>query len=52
MGTIHNFPIGFSFMGSGYTEPQLISLAYAYEQATKKRIAPSFIKTSIPEKVQ
>jgi amidase len=52
MGTIHNLPIGFSFMGSAYTEPQLISLAYAYEQATKKRIAPSFIKTSIPEKVQ
>lgn len=48
MGTIHNLPIGFSFMGGAYTEPQLIALAYAFEQATKQRIFPLFMRTSIP----
>jgi len=51
MGMIHNLPIGLSFVGGAYSEPQLFSLAYAYEQATKKRMAPAFLKTSIPEKV-
>jgi amidase len=50
MGMIHNLPIGLSFMGSAYTEPQLISLAYSYEQATKKRMTPVFIQNSIPDK--
>ncbi len=49
MGTVHNLPIGFSFMGGAYTEPQLLSLAYAFEQATKKRMTPLFLKTSLPE---
>jgi amidase len=51
MGMVHDLPIGLSFVGSAYTEEKIISLAYAYEQATKKRIAPTFITTSIPEKV-
>jgi amidase len=49
MGIVHDLPVGLSFIGTAYSEPQLISLAFAYEQATKKRAAPSFIKTSIPE---
>ncbi|HYJ64661.1 MAG TPA: amidase family protein, partial [Parafilimonas sp.] len=51
MGIVHDLPVGLSFIGTAYSEPQIISLAYAYEQATKKRTAPSFIKTSVPEKV-
>jgi amidase len=51
MGMVHDLPIGLSFVGGAYTEEKIISIAYAYEQATKKRIAPTFIKTSIPEKV-
>jgi len=51
MGMIHNLPIGLSFVGGAYSEPQLFSLAYAYEQATKKRAIPAFLKTGIPEKV-
>lgn len=51
MGMIHNLPIGFSFMGTAYTEPQLISIAYSYEQATRKRIAPTFIANSISGQV-
>lgn len=49
MGMVHNLPIGLSFVGGAYTEEKIISLAYAYEQATKKRTAPTFIKTSIPQ---
>lgn len=47
MGMVHHLPIGLSFIGGAYTEPQLISLAYSFEQATKKRVAPTFISSSI-----
>lgn len=47
MGMVHHLPIGLSFIGGAYTEPQLISLAYSFEQATKKRVAPMFISNSI-----
>jgi amidase len=33
-------PMGVSFTGMACGEPRLIELAYAFEQATKKRIAP------------
>ncbi len=33
-------PISIIFMGKAYTEPTLISIAYVYEQATKKRKPP------------
>lgn len=48
MGAVHHLPIGLSFFGAAYTEPQLISMAYAYEQATKKRTAPGFIGNANP----
>jgi amidase len=35
-------PVGATFSGLAWSEAKLISLAYAYEQATKKRIAPIF----------
>ena len=34
-------PFGVSFTGGACTEPRLIELAYAFEQATKRRRAPS-----------
>jgi amidase len=34
-------PFGVSFTGMACSEPQLIALAYAFEQATKRRVAPS-----------
>ena len=49
MGFVHELPIGLSFIGAAYTEANIISLAYAYEQVSKKRTAPSFIKTSIAD---
>ncbi len=44
-GIAYNLPVGLSFFSGAYAEPQLISMAYAYEQATKKRTVPSFIKS-------
>lgn len=44
-GFSHNLPVGISFFGRAYSEPTLIKLAYAYEQATKHRRAPQFIPT-------
>ena len=38
--TQHGLPIGISFYGKPYTEPRLIGLAYAFEQATKARKPP------------
>jgi amidase len=42
MGSWHDLPMGFSFFGAAWSEGELIKMAYAYEQASKKRIAPKF----------
>jgi amidase len=34
-------PFGVGFTGTACSEPKLIAIAYAFEQATKKRVAPS-----------
>ena len=39
-GYVYGLPVGISFFGRAYTEPKLIRLAYAYEQATKHRRPP------------
>jgi amidase len=44
-GFWHNLPVGISFFGRAYSEPTLVKLAYAYEQASKHRRAPTFIPT-------
>jgi len=35
-----NLPVGVTFFGRPYSEPTLIKLAYAYEQATHHRVPP------------
>jgi amidase len=35
-------PFGVGFTGGACSEPRLIEIAYAFEQATKKRVPPSF----------
>jgi len=47
MGFVQELPIGISFFGKAYTEPALIGMAYAYEQVSKNRKAPKFIKSII-----
>jgi Asp-tRNA(Asn)/Glu-tRNA(Gln) amidotransferase A subunit family amidase len=39
--TPDGFPIGVELLGRGWSEPQLIQFAYAYEQATHHRRPPS-----------
>ena len=43
MGAVHHLPIGFSFGGRAYSEQYLINMAYAFEQASLKRIAPKYL---------
>jgi amidase len=44
MGYWHELPLGLSFVGTAYDEAGIITLGYAYEQASKKRVAPKFTK--------
>ena len=44
-GYAFGLPVGLTFMGRAYSEPTLIRLAYAFEQATNVRRAPSFLPT-------
>ncbi len=45
-GYFRGLPIGISFIGRAWSEPTLIKLAYAYEQATKHRRPPTFPATA------
>lgn len=45
-GFAFGLPVGISFFSSAYSEPKLIKLAYAFEQATKARKAPAFLPTA------
>jgi amidase len=38
-------PVGVTFMGRRWSEPALIRIAFAYEQATKARRPPQFVPT-------
>ena len=42
MGYIDGLPVGISFFGRPWSEPTLLEIAYAFEQATKVRKAPQF----------
>ena len=44
-GYIQGLPAGISFFGRAFTEPTLIKIAYAFEQATKLRKAPKYLPT-------
>ncbi len=41
-GTIHGLPVGVSFFGAAWSEPTLIRIAWAFEQAAPHRQPPRF----------
>jgi amidase len=45
-GYVSGLPVGLSFFGRAYTEPTLLRLAFAYEQATKLRVPPKYLTTA------
>ena len=45
-GSYRGLPVGMSFIGRAWSEPTLIKLAYAFEQATKHRKPPAFAPTA------
>jgi amidase len=45
MGHVAGLPVGLSFVAGAWSEPTLLRLAYAFEQATQHRRAPGFART-------
>lgn len=46
MGFVDELPVGMSFFGRAWSEPTLIEICYAYEQATLHRKAPQFLTSA------
>jgi len=45
MGQVRGLPVGISFVGGAWSEPTLLKLAYAFEQAAPARRKPTFART-------
>ncbi|WP_349657658.1 amidase [Xanthomonas sp. 10-10] len=48
MGQTRGLPLGLLFMGTAWSEPRLIALAYAYEQRSHARFAPGYAPSVPP----
>jgi amidase len=47
MGTVHELPIGLSFIAGAWQEPVVFALGYAFEQASKQRKEPQFLSSLV-----
>lgn len=45
MGAVQGLPVGLSFIGPRWSEAQLLGFGHAYEQASLKRVTPSFAES-------
>lgn len=45
MGFVAELPVGISFFGRAWSEPTLLRIAYAFEQTTRRRQSPKFLKS-------
>ncbi|MGY4396993.1 amidase [Sphingomonas sp. UYAg733] len=43
MGLVKGLPVGMSFIATGYGDQAVLNAGYAYEQASKARVAPKYL---------
>jgi len=42
MGAVEGLPIGLSFIGAKWRDADILAAGYAYEQASRKRVTPTY----------
>jgi amidase len=45
MGHVKGLPVGLSFIGPKWSDQLILSLGYSYEQASRKRVEPRFLRS-------
>ncbi|MBA3942603.1 MAG: amidase, partial [Sphingopyxis sp.] len=48
MGAIDGLPIGLSFIGAKWRDADVLAAGYAYEQASRKRVTPTYRASVAP----
>ncbi len=43
MGLVKGLPVGLSFIATAYSDQAVLNAGYAYEQASKARVAPKYL---------
>jgi amidase len=51
MGLARGLPVGVSFIGTAWSDSDILALGYAYEQATHRRAPPTYLPSlnAVPE---
>lgn len=48
MGAVEGLPIGVSFIGARWSDADILAVGYAYEQASRKRVTPTYKASVAP----